>query len=225
MSAIPGWHWPGMAGADTAFRCLQSPKGGFSDPARLESILLSTMPLYRRIYTPGQMQFITASTYRRTPLFLSGRFCRCFVQRLEEVRREEHFRLAGWVLMPDHFHLLIRPEPAQAVPLIMKALKEETARRILKILRQNLHHPWCCKTLTRLQLPSSVHDQSNFRLWQRRFYPFNIFTEKKFQEKLDYMHVNPVKAGLVSSPGEWPWSSWRFYYLEDATILRMDRLE
>lgn len=183
------------------------------------------MPLYRRIYTPGQMQFITASTYRRTPLFLSGGFCRCFAQRLEELRRAEHFRLAGWVLMPDHFHLLIRPEPAQAVPLIMKALKEETARRILKILRQNLHHPWCCKTLARLQLPSTVHHQSHFRLWQRRFYPFNIFTEKKFQEKLDYMHDNPVKAGLVNSPGEWPWSSWRFYYLEDATILGMDRLE
>ena len=182
------------------------------------------MPLYHRVYTPGQAQFITASTYRRTPLFLSERFCRCFVQRLKEVRREGHFLLAGWVLMPDHFHLLIRPEPAEAVPLIVKALKEETAKRILKTLRQNPQHPWCRKVLARLQLPSTVHDESHFRLWQRRFYPFNIFTEKKFQEKLDYMHHNPVTRGLVGSPGEWPWSSWRFYYREDATLLRMDRL-
>ncbi|MGA2986224.1 MAG: hypothetical protein ABSG32_20660 [Terriglobia bacterium] len=107
----------------------------------------------------------------------------------------------------------------------MKSLKEETAKSILKTLRQNLHHSWCRRMLSRLLLPSTVHDESHFRLWQRRSYPFNIFTEKKFQEKLDYMHNNPVTAGLVSSPAQWPWSSWRFYYLEDASILRMDRLD
>jgi putative transposase len=63
-----------------------------------------------------------------------------------------------------------------------------------------------------------------YRLWQRRSYPFNVFSEHKYQEKLDYMHNNPVTRGLVSSPGDWPWSSWRFYYLQDASILRMDRL-
>jgi putative transposase len=41
---------------------------------------------------------------------------------------------------------------------------------------------------------------------------------------LNYMHNNPVKRGLVSAPGDWPWSSWRFYFLQDASILRMDRL-
>jgi hypothetical protein len=71
--------------------------------------------------------------------------------------------------------------------------------------------------------PSTVHDESHYRLWQRRFYPFNVYSDKKFQEKLDYMHNNPVERRLVSSPSEWPWSSWRFYYLEDASILRMDR--
>ncbi len=83
---------------------------------------------------------------------------------------------------------------------------------------------WCRKMLTRLQLPPSVHDESHYRLWQRRFYPFSVFTEKKRQEKLKYMHNNPVKRGLVSSPENWPWSSWRFYFLQDTSILRMDRL-
>ena len=40
---------------------------------------------------------------------------------------------------------------------------------------------------------------------------------------LDYMHNNPVTRGLVNSPEDWPWSSWRFYYLKDASILRMGR--
>ena len=213
------------AGADTRLWCLRFPQGTFSSGPRIVgSILSPAMPFYNRVYSPGQLQFITTSTYRRTPLFLSDRFRRCFVQRLEEVRQELHFLLIGWVLMPEHFHILIKPEPAETTPLMMKGLKEESAKRIIRTLRENLQYPWCRKTLARLRLPSTVHDESHYRLWQRRFYPFNVFSEKKFQEKLDYMHNNPVTRGLVSSPGDWPWSSWRFYYLQDASILRMDRI-
>ena len=187
-------------------------------------ILLRAVPIYHRVYAPGELQFLTGSTYRRVPVSLSDRFPRCFVERLEEVRRELNFLLVGWVLMPEHFHLLLRPEPAETTPLIMKELKEESAKRTLRTLRANAQHPWCRKMLASFRLPSTVHDESHYRLWQRRFYPFNVFSEKKFQEKLDYMHNNPVERRLVSSPNEWPWSSWRFYYWEDASILRMDRL-
>ncbi|MGH9452329.1 MAG: transposase [Terriglobia bacterium] len=83
------------------------------------------MPLYHRFYCPGELQFLTASTYRRNPVFRSERFRCCFVQRLEEM----HFLLVGWVLMPEYFHLLIRPEPAETTPAIMKALKEASAKR------------------------------------------------------------------------------------------------
>jgi hypothetical protein len=47
---------------------------------------------------------------------------------------------------------------------------------------------------------------------------------KKYLEKLGYMHNNLVKRELVAAPGEWPWSSWRFYYLNDGSVLEMDRL-
>jgi hypothetical protein len=108
---------------------------------------------------------------------------------------------------------------------VVKELKEETAKRILKTLRENLHYPWCREMLARLRLPPSVHDESHFRLWNRRFHPFNVYTEEKRREKLNYMHNNPVKRGLVSSPGDWPWSSWWYYFLHDASLLRMDRLD
>ena len=78
--------------------------------------------------------------------------------------------------------------------------------------------------LRRLRLPTTVHSGARHRVWERRYYPFNVYSEQKLQEKLDYMHANPVKRGLVSSPEEWLWSSFRFYYLNDASVLRMDRL-
>ncbi len=76
----------------------------------------------------------------------------------------------------------------------------------------------------RLRLPPTVHADSQFRVWQRRFYPFGVFSEKKRLEKLNYMHGNPVKCGLVASPEQWPWSSFRFCSLNDSSVLSMDRL-
>ena len=70
------------------------------------------MPIYHRTYSPGGLQFITTSTYRRAPVFLSPPFCHYFVERLEEVRQKMHCLLIGWLLMPEHFHLLLKPQPA-----------------------------------------------------------------------------------------------------------------
>ena len=67
--------------------------------------------------------------------------------------------------MPDHFHLLLKPEPEEATTRIIKRLKEETAIRILRTLRDHQQYPWCRKMLDRLRLPPSVHDESHYRVW------------------------------------------------------------
>jgi putative transposase len=78
--------------------------------------------------------------------------------------------------------------------------------------------------LVRVTLPPTVRHHAHFRVWQRRFYDMNIWGPKKREEKLNYMHDNPVKRGLVKQPGDWPWSSWRFYFRNDASILAMDKM-
>lgn len=60
------------------------------------------------------------------------------------------------------------------------------------------------------------------QFWQRRFYDFNVWSEKKKLEKLEYMHMNPVERGLVKQPADWPWSSYRFYALGDTRMLAMN---
>jgi len=60
------------------------------------------------------------------------------------------------------------------------------------------------------------------RFWQPRFYDFNVWSEKKVREKLEYMHVNPVTRKLVSHPKDWPWSSWSFYAKGDAGLVQID---
>ena len=76
----------------------------------------------------------------------------------------------------------------------------------------------------RFELSPTVPHHARLRVWQRGEYDLNIWSEKERLEKLNWMHNNPVKRGMVAQPGDWPWSSWRLYYLEDRSVLAMDRI-
>ena len=101
------------------------------------------MPIYGRHFEPGQLQFITTSTYRRSRLFTCQRFCGIFVETLRQLRQETGFLLIGWVLMPDHFRLLIRPQPAAETVRFMRELKKRSAQQIIAALDRNRQRPQC----------------------------------------------------------------------------------
>src|SRR5262245_61118678 len=106
--------------------------------------------------------------------------------------------------MSEHFHLLIWPSKAHSPSRIVGSLKQRTARHIIENLKRS-HESWCRRVLTQIVLPETVHDESTYRVWQRRFYDFNVvWSESKRLEKLQYMHGNPVKRRLVASPADWP---------------------
>src|ERR1700757_1025152 len=115
---------------------------------------------------------------------------------LEQMRQRYHFVVAGYVVMPERVHLLIS-EPQEETPsTVIQAVKLSFARRVLA---------------ARPVLPFSTTEPSLWdaqRIWQRRFYDFNVWSEHKRVEKLRYMHRNPVKRGLASEPGQWAWSSF-----------------
>jgi len=171
-----------------------------------------------RRYGQHHLHFITCSCYRRLPLLRSIRARNLFVEILGEVRTRYQFALVGLVVMPEHFHLLIS-EPKSGTPsLVMQVLKQRVSRR----LRQR----------RRKRTPSSQlrlwDEPGNARLhsfWQRRFYDFNVWSHKKKIEKLTYMHMNPVKRGLVADPKDWRWSSYAFYQQLPDVMIQIDYVE
>ncbi|MGD0007082.1 MAG: transposase [Terriglobia bacterium] len=145
---------PAPAGAERS--------SAFGLPIRYAAL---AMPVSGRHFAPGQLQFITSSTYRRMKLFDSHR-PRCnFVEVLRQFRQEAGFLLTGWVLMPEHFHLLIKPEPAESTSRLMQELKKRTAQGIVSVWTENQTHSWCRKMLTGLWLPPTVHSDSHYRVW------------------------------------------------------------
>jgi len=182
------------------------------------------MPRQRHYYGLNHLHFITASTYRRARLFDSDRFRRHFVATLAGLRAELSFKVIGYVLMPEHFHALIWPSERADPSRIVQSLKEQTAKFMLKNLQASHELPWGRRMLAALTLTPTVHLHGPYRFWQRRFYDLNVWSEKKRLEKLNTMHGNPVQRGMVTSPDQWPWSSFRFYFLGEESILPIDRL-
>ena len=151
----------------------------------------------------SHLHFITASTYRRAGLFDSPRFRERFIETLDQLRHEFDFRFVGSVLMPERLHLRLWPRKAHSPSRIVGSLKQRTARHIAENLKRS-EEPWCRRMLEKIVLPETVHDESTYRVWQRRFYDFNVWSESKRLEKLHYMHGNPVKRRLVANPVDWP---------------------
>ena len=180
------------------------------------------MPPQRHHYAAPHAHYLTKSVYRRVRVFDSDRFKVDFTKKLDDLRAELGFRIVGYVLMPEHFHLLIWPSGLADPSQVLQRLEDRTALFILKNLRRNLNFRWCQAVLNRLKLPPSVHHHAHHRVWQRGFYDMNIWSETKRLEKLNYMHNNPVKRGLVAQAADWPWSSGRFYPRQDASLLAMD---
>ena len=159
-------------------------------------------PLERR-YGYRHLHFITCSCYHRRPLLNTPRKRDDFLKILDEVRTRYQFLLVGYVVMPEHVHLLISERETGTPSTIMQVLKQRVSRSLRRKPRRG--NP------NQLRLWQEPPGEVSRRFWQRRFYDFNVWSKKKKVEKLHYMHMNPVKRGLVADPKLWAWSSHRFY--------------
>jgi len=168
----------------------------------------------KRYYGRGDLHFLTFSCYRRLPLLGAMRARNLFLLALRKLRERYKFALVGYVVMPDHVHLLIG-ETAMATPsLVLKVLKQRVSRDLRRGRRR--------APAGQLRL-AFVKDQRKLsRFWQPRFYDFNVWSKKKVREKLNYMHANPVIRKLADHPRDWPWSSWSFYAKGEVGLVPLD---
>jgi putative transposase len=136
----------------------------------------------KRYQNTGEFHFVTFSCYERKSYLAHPSARSVFERVLERFRVQFGLYVFGYVVMPEHVHLLLS-EPA-GVPLAraLHAIK-------LSMSKLSKEHPF----------------------WQARYYDFNVFSYRKQIEKLKYIHRNPVKRGLVEKPEDWEWSSFRHY--------------
>jgi putative transposase len=170
--------------------------------------------LLRRIENPNHARYLTFSCRHRFPLFKNDRIKAAFVKQLDETRTRTRFHLLAWVIMPEHVHLLIWPKlPEHPISKVTWRLKRDFSRRIITRWR-NLNAPI---------LTNITDADGRTRFWQPGGgYDRNIVSDDELREKIDYIHANLVRRGLVDSPTDYPWSSARWYAGDRDDTLRID---
>jgi putative transposase len=130
----------------------------------------------------GDVHFVTFSCFHRLAYLESAAARDLFEDALQKARSRYRFEVLGYVVMPEHVHLLVSEPGRGLLAGALQGLKLSVSRRV------------------RTQ-----------PFWLPRYYDFNVLTEEKRLEKLNYIHWNPMKRGLVDRPEDWRWSSYRYY--------------
>jgi len=170
-----------------------------------------------RYHASGQSHFITFSCYRRKAKFADTRFYDLFPLCLEAMRLRFQMRIYGYVVMPEHVHLLVSEPEHGNLAEAMHYLKLSFSKR--------------ARSLTGTQVSVQTMDANlghqqamgcDEPFWQKRYYDRNLRSVREFGIKLRYLHRNPVKRGLVREPGDWKWSSFRHYAFREMGVIEIE---
>jgi len=154
--------------------------------------------MMKRKNDPSHARYITFSTYKRLDLLGTDALRDAFVDQLIRTRERHQFFLYACVLMPNHAHLLLREPNNGDIGALLKTLKLGLSKRLLS--------RWI--ELDAPILNELVDARGVRHFWQRGGgYDRNIYSDAEFDEKIGYIHMNPVRGGLATTPIDWPWSS------------------
>ena len=155
----------------------------------------------RRVVVHNVPYFITCQVHTDVTLPVVAVMAAAVLDALKRIRSRWGAELHAYVVMPDHWHALITTQPPHDISRVMNSVKTRSAMAIQN--RTGLAGP----------------------VWQPRFYDRVCRDAGEFGETLAYIHHNPVGAGLVESPAEWPWSSWYEYAEGGVAPVTVDRVE
>jgi putative transposase len=157
--------------------------------------MIIPMPDYHRLYQNGGTYFFTVVTYRRNQVFLEDDAVALLNDCFEITRRDHPFTIDAYVILPDHLHMIwTLPETDCDFSMRWNLIKGNFSRRYGTKLES---------------LSTSRQKKREKSIWQRRFWEHLVRDQNDFNRLCDYIHYNPVKHGLVKSPGAWRHSTFR----------------
>jgi putative transposase len=148
-------------------------------------------------------QFYTATILEWKPLLKQDKYKDVVIESLRFLVNEKRIKLYAFVIMSNHIHLIWQPQGEFTPDDIQHSLMSFTAHKVKSDLQQN--HP---QVLSHFKVEAKDRD---YQFWERNSLGIDLFTEDVFIQKLDYIHMNPVKAGLCNLPEAYYYSSAKFY--------------
>jgi REP element-mobilizing transposase RayT len=177
-----------------------------------------------RVFTDQHYAYIiTWTIVDWLPLFDQAVYRKIVLDALSYLRTDKNTQLNAFVIMSTHLHAILWPEIGISLSDVTRDFKRFTSRKISR----EADHQGATKFIEAFKKARNANraqDISTYQVWQEGSHPEAIFTEKFVRQKMDYIHMNPVRAGLVEAATEWPFSSARAYLLGEETYPPTDLL-
>jgi REP element-mobilizing transposase RayT len=184
--------------------------------ALLDDKILTMANRYRVFTHDSFPYFVTCTIVDWLPIFQDQAYGRIILDSLAYLQAKKGLALNAFVLMPSHLHAILRPEIGVSLSDILRDFKRYTSKAISDLATQRNQHEFLQKFRESRQ-NNRAQNVSQFQVWQEGSHPEVIFTEQFAKQKLDYIHKNPLRANLVETAEEWPYSSAGAYFSDRET--------
>jgi putative transposase len=165
----------------------------------------------------GAAHFITGTVAAWLPVFTTAARCDILAESLKFSREKKGLKIYAWVILDNHFHAIVE---APDLSRVVMELKRYTAHRMIEQLEQE----GCEWLLHLLAFERAKHKRaSEHHFWQEGSHPQALTDDAMMEQKLDYIHNNPVKRGLVSGPEHWRYSSAHEWLAGASPVMACDR--
>ncbi|MCE5267763.1 MAG: hypothetical protein LLG00_07745 [Planctomycetaceae bacterium] len=178
---------------------------------------------YRIASDVNHAYFVTCSVVDWLPLFENGTYRQIVLDSLAYLREHKLTQLNAFVVMSTHMHAVLWPRDGQNVSNLLRDFKRHTSKAISReAAKQGHDHYRAAFSAARASFRAG---RAEHQVWQEGSHPEAIYDDNFARQKIEYIHNNPVKAGLVSTAEDWPYSSARAYLLGQPTYPETDIME
>jgi REP element-mobilizing transposase RayT len=159
-----------------------------------------------------QFYFVTFTVVYWLDVFIREEYRSIFLDSVRYCQQHKGLQVGAWCIMSSHVHMAIGTTGQEQLEDIIRDLKSYTSRHIRKYIEnspQESRKEWLLWMMERAGKKKS--NNNDFQFWQQHNHPTELSTNEILQQRLDYIHNNPVEACLVENPGDWLYSSARDY--------------
>ncbi|MBX7224463.1 MAG: transposase [Chitinophagales bacterium] len=160
-----------------------------------------------KFYDSGQLYFVSFSVVRWIDVFVREQYCEIIVDALKYCIKHKGLELYAWCIMPSHIHLIISSEK-EKLSDIMRDLKKFTSKAIIEAIKNNMkesRREWMLWMFEREGKRNP--NNKEFQFWQQDNHPIELSTFEMLEQRLNYLHNNPVMSGFVEEASYWKYSS------------------
>jgi len=182
----------------------------------------------KRFYSIDSLYFITSVTKDRKNIFTCKENIKILLNAFDLYRKKLQYKIIAYIILPNHFHCIIMPSSVANISKIMQSIKGYSAREInKKCMIDNNNIVNSTTEVVPTVVPTRVVSTKNkfVSIWQHQFLDHMIRKKEDYKQHIEYIHFNPIKHKIVGEISDYPWSSYRNYYQNDDSILKIDRLQ